>query len=233
MTSYSVTSPAIIQGTVGNSANIQLANSGSTVVYSLKAPATVVTPYTLTLPASSTAPNLGLATDGAGTTAYSSFSPLVWYFRDEKGAGVNGGGNIPSTGWYQRDLNTAVTPPGGFDYVTLVGNTVVLKEGSYLVTTTTTLANASGLLQGNHMRILNVTTGAKLYGGTSTHIISSGPGFASHKLFSIVIITVGAGLTNTIQVEVLVATSASNEVYGSGAGFANNVYTEMKVTKLA
>jgi len=130
------TTPFTVTGDNVSGASIRLpedTDNGSNYV-ALKAPDTLASNLTLTLPSADGTSGQVLQTNGSGVLSFSSvadnFSTKLFHVRDEKSAGTAGGGF--TSGLYQtRTLNTVIT--NEISGASLASNQITLPSGTYYV----------------------------------------------------------------------------------------------------
>jgi hypothetical protein len=182
--------------------------------------------YTLTLPPTNgSSSDVLTSEDTTGSMAWlppPSFPTFnVWYFKDVKPSGTNGG-SASTIAWLQRTLNTTSKPPGTGTEASLSGNSILLEQGVWWIEVYTPF---SGTLNQTTTRIIEtVSQNVLAYGGIPTN---------NSRLANIAsieaLITVDSGPLS-IDIEYQISESVINNL-GIACGFGEpETYTLVKVT---
>ncbi|MFM8832998.1 MAG: beta strand repeat-containing protein [Cytophagales bacterium] len=176
------------------------------------------------------------STPAAGAMRYNTtentmeyFNGTNWYFMvpkvallsDVKGPGLEGG-NALSNAWQVRTLNTLVDP-GSF--VSLNSNQFTLSSGEYIIE-----GSAPAFAVDSHMiKVFNVSDGADFIYGSAEYVHSS-LGYTNSK--STILAHFIIGSTKTFRIEHFTSTTAAINGLGVGTFPIQNIFTQLKITKL-
>ncbi len=211
-------------GAAASATRGQIALAGSTSgVVTLAAGATPST-YTFTLPSSAGANGQYLATNGSGTTAWT--TPGFQVYVDSKPVTTTGGASAGAA-WQTRTLNTASSGNLDGTSTTLAANVITfVVAGTYTIR-----ASAPGYRVANtQIRIWSVTAGTSLVVGTSEYTGAAlAPGVTVRS-----IVEYGGAIAAGTQIRIEQYTQAVN---ADGLGVAANngtseIYTVVQISKL-
>jgi hypothetical protein len=143
---------------------------------------------------------------------------------DVKSSGTFGG-TFTSGAWRTRDINTEISDPDGI--VSLSSNEFTLGAGSYLVE----WSAPAYLVDGHQSRLYDVTGTAAVQLGSSG--FSSVYYSAAANNFSIGSVLVSPAASNTYRVEHWSTATFANAGFGYYANISSEIYTIVKIIKIA
>lgn len=163
----------------------------------------------------------GLTSGGVETQFASTGAPLVAYVKDEKTSGTNGGSGTAST-WNTRDLNTLT---GDTSFISVSSNQITLDAGTYDIS----WSAPSFQTTNNQTRLQNITD-------TSTTIVGSTERSASTD--SMITRSMGMGRftiagSKAFEIQHNIGTTSGANTFGPAASFTTEVYTMVRVEKVA
>ena len=177
------------------------------------------------------------ATPAAGAMRYNNTENVMeyyngtnWYFinpkeavlKDLKPNGTSGGDYFSSLTWQRRDLNTI---EGDNSFVSILSNTFTLLPGEYTIEASAPAYN----INLHKIRLRNTSAGTTTALGTNEYAWSGGQGYSSSKLYARFTIATA----NTFEVQHHGESSAIGGMGSqSNAGGVQEVYTQVKITKL-
>ncbi len=164
--------------------------------------------------------NDDVATKGyVDTNSGGAFENAFLYVRDEKASSVNGG--TAATGsWARRDLNTV--KHNGITGASLASNQVTLPAGTYVVSGR---APAFGV-DGHAARLRNTTAGATLVeGSTGVAGMTQTDSFLNGRFV--------LAAQSVLEVQHQVTAPQPSFGLGFAHSFGTNVYTELRIWKVA
>ncbi len=172
--STSLATPLVVVGDATAGASIRLpedTDNGSNFV-ALKAPDTIASNLTLTLPSADGTSGQVLQTNGSGVLSFSTISGSVFgtallHVRDEKSSGT-GGGTFNSGSFQTRTLNTVMT--NEISGASLASNQITLPSGTYFIQALCPAENVDG----HKAKLRNITDSTDTIIGRTARASSSG-----------------------------------------------------------
>ena len=228
--SLSFSTPLAVIGNATAGSEIRLpedTDNGSNYV-AIKAPDTIASNLTLTLPSADGTSGQVLQTNGSGVLSFSSvggkFESALLHVRDEK-SNQTGGGTFTSGAWQTRTLNTSMT--NEISGASLSSNQITLPSGTYFIH-----ASASVYYVDQHKLKLRNTTdssdtliGTSMYSGNATE--------TSTTSFVIGRFTIAA--QKTFELQHRCATTKSSNGFGVPSTWSGEVevYADVQIWKVA
>jgi len=149
-------------------------------------------------------------------------APKVAYLKDVKTA-TTSGGTFTSGAWRKRELNTL---EGDSSFISISSSQITLQPGSYLIEAELPAWNVDR----HQGKFRNITDSTDDLIGSSSFGSVSNEGFNSSKIFGEVIIT----SEKIFEIQHRCLTTVAARGFGVESNFGiNNIYTQVKITKVA
>lgn len=150
----------------------------------------------------------------------------VIILHDEKGSGVQGG-TATAGSWETRNLNTEVADTGG--HASLAANQFTLAAGTYECIA----SSPAFATNGHQIRLRNVTDAATVATGTTEYAYDAAGQTSASQTRSWLAIVFTIAAAKTFEIQHQVETTRGTNGHGDAQGFGTNVYTIVRLRKIA
>ncbi len=210
---------------------IQFNDSDNSHWARLKAPGTISTDFTLTLPADDGSNNEVLKTDGSGNLAWVTAQSLVnttvtggfiayAILKHVESSGTDAGGS--GTSWTDRVINQETTDPSNI--VTISSNSFTLGAGNYLIKAEATSED----IQSTRLRLYDTTNSATRITGRNGYGVT----FGDHNRWDSLIGRVTPSASTTYKLQMISDMARSGHGHGASQSLGGDeIYVQIEIYK--